>query len=435
MANNTLYIENFGPIKKAKLKVKDFMIFIGPQSSGKSTLAKLITILNDFNFRKNDDYSFKDELIKYNILSYVKKTTVIKYQSPLFNFYYDSENGEKKLDYVGIYGELKEKSIDNIKMASAILNVMLITIALDDKLDILNRELIKDENFGLKKDLIPTLKADTKNFAKTILNLYELEFKLENLNKLFSPINNLIPFITPLDSMYIPAERSLLPLISDNLAGLLNNKVKLPNHITFAAQEYEKAEKEIKEIDLSIAGNLKFKRINNKSYIYHNKNQKILLSEASSGVQTLLPLLLILEISFKNKNYINLNYVVEEPELNLFPEAQYQLLKHLTKNCLETNNNIKSKNLIITTHSPYILSSVNNLLLSYKKGLINKEKTNEVINSESWVNPLNFDAYEVKNGKVRKIFNNKIGLIEDTMIDEVSEIIMDDFKEIASIND
>lgn len=433
MANNILNIENFGPIKKAKLNVKDFMIFIGPQSSGKSTLAKLITILNDFNFRKNKDFSFKDELIKYNISSYIKKSTIIKFQSPLFSFNYDGKEGERKLDYVGIYNRLKYTHKNNIKMANAILNVMLLTIALDDKLEVLNRELLKDENFGLNSNLIKDIKA-SDNIVQTILNSYKLDFTLENLNNLFLPINNIIPFIIPLDSMYIPAERSLLPLIGDNLAGLINNKVKLPNHITFAAQEYEKAEKEIKELDLSIAGNLKFKRIDNESYIYHNKNQKILLSQASSGVQTLLPLLLILEISFKNKNYINLNYVVEEPELNLFPEAQYELLKYLAKNCLETNNTIKSKNLIITTHSPYILSCVNNLLLSYKKGTINKKAVSKIIPEESWVNPSNFDAYEVKNGKVKKIFNSKIGLIADTIIDEVSDIILEDFKDLATIS-
>lgn len=70
---NILTIENFGPIKKAKIEVKDMMVFIGPQSSGKSTLAKIITILNDFNFRQNDEIKLIDELSKYNIKSYLKK--------------------------------------------------------------------------------------------------------------------------------------------------------------------------------------------------------------------------------------------------------------------------------------------------------------------------------------------------------------------------
>ena len=35
-------IKNFGPIKELKLEIKDFMLFIGPQASGKSTIAKTI---------------------------------------------------------------------------------------------------------------------------------------------------------------------------------------------------------------------------------------------------------------------------------------------------------------------------------------------------------------------------------------------------------
>jgi predicted ATPase len=35
-------IRNFGPIEHVDLDVKDFMVFIGPQASGKSTIAKVI---------------------------------------------------------------------------------------------------------------------------------------------------------------------------------------------------------------------------------------------------------------------------------------------------------------------------------------------------------------------------------------------------------
>jgi predicted ATPase len=37
-----IVIEDFGPLAKVELEIQDFMLFIGPQASGKSTLAKLI---------------------------------------------------------------------------------------------------------------------------------------------------------------------------------------------------------------------------------------------------------------------------------------------------------------------------------------------------------------------------------------------------------
>ena len=41
-------VKNFGPLKDVSLDIKDYMIFIGPQASGKSTLAKLVWFLNEF---------------------------------------------------------------------------------------------------------------------------------------------------------------------------------------------------------------------------------------------------------------------------------------------------------------------------------------------------------------------------------------------------
>jgi predicted ATPase len=35
-------IQNFGPLKNVDLEIKDLLLFIGPQASGKSTIAKLI---------------------------------------------------------------------------------------------------------------------------------------------------------------------------------------------------------------------------------------------------------------------------------------------------------------------------------------------------------------------------------------------------------
>ncbi len=40
--NEKIIIKNFGPLKQLELDLKEIMVFIGPQASGKSTIAKLI---------------------------------------------------------------------------------------------------------------------------------------------------------------------------------------------------------------------------------------------------------------------------------------------------------------------------------------------------------------------------------------------------------
>ncbi len=439
----TLTVKRFGPIKEAKIDVKDMIVFIGAQSSGKSTLAKLITILNDFNFRQNNDVSIFTELEKYNLKSFVKKNTFIQYESSFFRFTLD-KGKEDKFDYKSALSHFlnkKEHTDDDLHTIRLVLGIMIRVIYSDGKSHVLIRELQKDDHFGLinnSESLFPESIKYSPDFEKipdNILSVYGKNISLSELNELARQVTQVFSFIRPLDSLYVPAERTLIPLIVNNIAGLVNNKIAFPHYVLQAVQEFEKSLQTVEKFDLSIIGNLRYSRSEGKSYIYHSQKNKILLKEASSGVQSILPILLLIESSVQAENYINLNYVVEEPELNLYPEAQYGLIKHLVKFCLETDHKVQSKNLIITTHSPYILASINNLLLASKKGKVNEQKASKIINKVCWINPENFNAYEVIDGKVKQIYNKKENLISDNIINDVSEIIMEDFKSLAIIND
>ncbi|MDZ7934261.1 MAG: AAA family ATPase [Emticicia sp.] len=44
-----LIVKNFGPIRDAELDIKKTTVLIGPQGSGKSTIAKLAAIFGDKN--------------------------------------------------------------------------------------------------------------------------------------------------------------------------------------------------------------------------------------------------------------------------------------------------------------------------------------------------------------------------------------------------
>lgn len=431
---NKLIIENFGPIKKANIEVKDMMIFIGPQASGKSTLAKLITILEDVNFKEKTSISFSEELEKYNISSFLKENTYIEYRTPSFKFTFEA-NKEDKFDIYDIINRIEDTEIDINYVAQAI-GIMLMGISLDEKENILFREIQKHEHYGLNSEIENLFDIfDSAVFiTEKLLKIYNKDLKNEvEYIHLLDVVKKVFSLIRPLDSLYIPAERTLLPLLVSNIGGLINNDILIPKNILIAVQQFEKAIQKVTDIDLSIIGSLRFKQSEGRSFIYHNKNEKILLKDSSSGIQSFIPILLLIENSLKTENYINLNYVVEEPELNLYPEAQYKLVKYLVKSCLETTREIKTKNLIITTHSPYVLASINNLLHAHNKSKINNFKTNEIIEECSWIDPNHFNAYEVKKGTVRRIFNKKSKLIEDNIIDEVSEIIMQDFKSLALI--
>jgi ABC-type oligopeptide transport system ATPase subunit len=246
---DTLHIKNFGPIKEAKIDVKDMMIFIGKQASGKSTLAKIITILNDFNFRQNDKTKLKHELEKYNLQSYLKKNTSIEYESLYFKYTYSSKK-EVKFDYESLLEKiflLGGDDNERIKLIKAVINLMIMAIVLDDKERILFRELINDDGFGFNENINDLFgkKNNPDNFIDEILTLFKLEDNVDSYKLLINPVKKAFQYIRPLDSLYIPSERSLIPLLAPNIAGLINNDIKISKHILTTVQEYEKSVQEM----------------------------------------------------------------------------------------------------------------------------------------------------------------------------------------------
>ena len=45
---NYIKIKNFGPVKDATVELKPFLVLIGGQRTGKSTIAKLLSIFQDY---------------------------------------------------------------------------------------------------------------------------------------------------------------------------------------------------------------------------------------------------------------------------------------------------------------------------------------------------------------------------------------------------
>ena len=88
-----------------------------------------------------------------------------------------------------------------------------------------------------------------------------------------------------------------------------------------------------------------------------NENKEVKLSQTSSGIQSIIPLWIVFNqyVESKKKQIL----VIEEPELNLFPSTQHFLIDWIMRKMRKSNGSI-----VITTHSPYVLSVVDNLILA-----------------------------------------------------------------------
>ena len=414
MERAKLIVKNFGPLKDIEIEVREMVTLIGAQASGKSTLAKLLSVFEDEAFRSYKSLPFSLELMNYGIGSYLKPDTFIQFVCEEYVFTYQNHEELRFIKRKLIQTSLFDAFLNNEK----------------EKIDIYILELIELE---LKLNGFKDLKKNN-----VIFNQVKEKFKIlkssynSNYDKLLEVLYQTLSsfiLIKKSDSIYIPTERSFLHLIAENTLGLINNNVQIPKHLLNTGQEYGKAIQTIKELPLSIIDKkIKYKREGKTSYIYHNETEKVNLLESASGLQSIIPILLLVEYSKTLKDKYNFNFVVEEPELNLYPKAQHELIKYLVKNCL-----FERKNLILTTHSPFILASINNLLLAYDKGQTKPKEVNKIIKKESWIDPKKFIAYELKNGKAKLIMDNKLGQIKENMIDSVSDSFSDEFNKLLDL--
>jgi predicted ATPase len=91
--NAKLIVENFGPISNVDISIRKFNILTGPQSSGKSTLSKILAIIHTYDFdvfshsstaRKRE--ILRNYLYRYRILNFVQPDSYWFFEDDIFSF-------------------------------------------------------------------------------------------------------------------------------------------------------------------------------------------------------------------------------------------------------------------------------------------------------------------------------------------------------------
>jgi AAA ATPase domain len=444
-----LTIRNFGPVKDATLDLRDINVFIGPQASGKSTIAKLYTICksplaflkkpapvslilaDDGDLHDNDAHNFKKALEEYNIRSFLRPDSEVIFTSEMHDFSYknDKVTYDRKISKkITAFGELiKDIEKNKDKIASAIHvfcgNFIQFNVFLKRKMDVNADTVIEEISSKIGNNQI----------------------KVSNLSNLFASLSEIELALSSQPAKYIPAERNFIPIIKNAALSLQHENVPIPKHILAFGAEVEKATFELKELDLGfIQPGTRYVFENGMDMIYFGKDQFIRLTEAASGFQTLVPLLLPVMARRKEEFWAHQSFVIEEPELNLFPKAQYELLKKLSAIRVSTIEDINDFGQIhtYTTHSPFVLAAFNNMLYANNVtlALVNKyakeeERLKAAGKAYTQVRKIMprsiaekaFSAYQIADGTAASILNRETGLIEDNYLDNVSNEMSDDF--------
>jgi predicted ATPase len=340
-----LNIRNFGPIAKADIDLKRINVFIGPQGSGKSTIAKIISAFKNYNKSKSDwaGYEFKAMLgEEYGLAGFFEKNTSIR-----------------------------------------------ITTANDSVLDINDpEEHMMIHEPGERYYIIPR-------------------------------------------SIYIPAERVIIPLIAEHSFLFISEKISIQKYITEFGILFQNARKNIKEQTISFLDDVTYFYDDNTDKVKLKNGKTIRLSESSNGIQSTLPL--ILAISFladranKKNDSKDIAISIEEPELSLFPSTQSELLRVILEKLLPLNYH-----LTITTHSPYTLTTLNNLIYAYQVGQ-NNDGVKAIVSDNLWLNPNDVGAWYVENGTVRSIIDEENMQIKAQEIDHISDVLNQEYDQIMDV--
>lgn len=389
-----LVIKNFGPIKSVDLELGKMTILIGEQATGKSTIAKVLAVCRYFSYIIDDSESLIDyrtnfsriALIDWGLDGFEKVDTIIQY---------------KNEDYEV---EIKHH-----------LNPLLNENRLDSFTDVF---------------LIPKIIAHSKKFKK----LLEEYNKLKPTKKSNLGINSdwHIPhsfLVTEVKSVmnnpfFFPTERGLQSIFSigkrgiENLNNRLYEQLAAINGITTNFK---------KETEIKLLG-IHYKYENGQSFFKKRGSEEYYkLSQGASGFQSSIPIILAIEY-YTEIEKRKRTFIIEEPEISLFPKTQKKLIEFFVENI-----NVNGHSFLLPTHSPYFLSAVTDLLIAYRKGQKNPVEVEKIVKKESWLNPQDFSAYELRNGEAFDVFDKEMGLISDNIIDEASNEMEEEFDELLDI--
>ena len=453
-----IIINNFGSIKYAEIEVKKILVLIGEQASGKSTIAKLIYF---FKTIQEDLFSqiYRD---KQNQSLDINSDILPPIQQKFYNFFGPTNNlPDFEITFYYSFNEnkfLKLSNDENKKMKISPIDTFInekFTILASDIKFRLRQEYL---NINKNRNIQPLIKEEEKiKYAQQLYDLLNDLFQNKQRDLLFIvagrsatvaypslfdnlkqniPIDNYERSSKTLDEMLLEKFIEKFVRVKDifrkfrNFEGLIESYSE--NNIK------EKLYQVKNKIDKILKGEYRIDDLGEKILFNKETEEYIYLSNTSSGQQESIRILQDIFLNILDNTKVL--RILEEPEAHLFPVAQKQLIELLALMINQNNDN----QLIITTHSPYVLTVFNNLLFANRvveKNPSTQSEVAQIIPQDSWLSAKDFSAYSLGNQSVKEdtnycesIFNQEKGTIQQNYLDTVSEILGGDFQALYSIH-
>ncbi len=409
-----LEINGFLTIKEARLDVKRFTILIGPQANGKSVVAKVLYFFRDFLAKqfvqsvRNQDT--KPQLTRQALASFEQVFPRYAWSDEDFSLTYSSEDAEivlsrhgrasgaakLKFDYSQNLSQARTKAKSHYKhRLEELVSKEPRRRDIEVYWEVL-RECIYDEPIGRsfhQSVFIPASRSFFANLQKNVFSFLANNIAIDPLMKEFGSLYES-------SKLFYERERSS----SSKSRG--QEKAALRDEI---AQEIEKI----------LVGR----------YVYEDDQdwivtarRRVNLTNASSGQQEALPLLIVLLSWVYRSGRLPrpVTFFIEEPEAHLFPVSQRLLVgifSRLYRVC--------EYDFLLTTHSPYVLTALNNLIMASNlvehNGRELEQRVKKIIGTDEMIKFEDVRAYTIRNGVLESILDSKNSLIGSSVIDSVSD--------------
>ncbi len=397
----TLRVENFSCLKDVTFEVAPVTVLIGPQGSGKSLLAKL-------------HYFFCDLMQQYHLFASVGQ--------PLAS--YERETSRRFRDWFPptAWGT----TAFQIRFDAGDF-----TVIISNHRDDLSHDYSLDVEFSLFfcKHYEETAEAYRQHVLRpgsllqtlgTDARIYERSQSLlaERIGNSFVDVQT-----------FIPAGRSFLSKFGSFFDGLKDSRTSLDPISAEFVRLFEwfrkQAARQNSQIigpfaDAIFGGTIRF--VENREFVEAADGRRIPFDLLSSGQQEALPAYLIVnDPTLIGRSHATgcVLWYVEEPEAHLFPSAQTRFIEFLVSNVHSRENR---RRLTMTTHSPYVLTTLNTYL---KAGILGQdgraaERVAQLVPRDCWLTPDRIRVYGLYSGTLKDLVDDE-GLIDGSYSDDISE--------------
>lgn len=451
-----IIVKNFRQISDAEIEIKKLLVLVGEQASGKSTLAKLIYFFKSLK----DDYF---DLVYKNADSTVDnlKSTFIGIIQDKFKIYFGyTTELEDTFEVIFYYDFISENSNQNkfLKLSkTSFLNVKFDNSyfrQISNKTGKIAREIVSftRQQSGANQSNYQAIERAKARFINDLINSVN-ELFYDNYSPQFFPAgrNITVSFPEQFQASFLSALPSANPPPKSVDLVLMKSFIFHSKFLIDYFKGRDFSNNILENGQAQILRNTLAFFINHTQYILQGKysssdgtekiiyngseSSNVTLNVASSGqqesiriIQDLLYILLENQKSFR---------IMEEPEAHLYPLAQKNIMELIALVINKTESQI-----VITTHSPYVLSILNNLLM-YSVVLEKNPNANAVIkehfgtmdldasqNEKINLTSKQLQAYSLSNQREKycsSIIDADTGLIGDNFLDNITEELNNDF--------